>query len=397
MRVLHIEVGGTYGGSVKALALFLEHSDPKRFEHDVIFYYPTSGTENFASVARRSTNLGQKIGWLGPGSARMHPSASGIVRGVWGVTRKSATLRQYVDVLRALPLVPKLYRLINARKYDVIHVNNTFTYQPASIIASVVAGRPVVGHVRAPVFDSGAIARALGARCAAIVTVNRNLADQLSAAGIPGPIHTVWDSIERPCVPNCADIDKARGLISSPCEVLVGSVGRLAPNKGFDTFIEAARLVVERDRDVHFVISGEGPERSRLENMIVRLGLAERFSLLGFYPDACALMAAMDVFVCSSLWEGGPLALLEAMSLGTAVVTTAVGLAPEIVAQQRNGIIVPPAQPAAMADAIATMIARGHRGRREMGAAGRQTALRFTDLTARSAELDSILTNAVNA
>ena len=391
MRVLHVEVGGTYGGSVKALQLYLDHSNKTVLEHDVLFYYPTGRLEAFS-------RSGLKARVLVPNPRAVHrqtPATTagrprpGIARRLGRAVTANSRARELIDFVRVLPLVPRLRDLMAAGGYDVVHVNNTFTYQPASAVAAAMARRPVVAHVRAPVFHPGPIARAIGRRCAAMVTVNRFLADELSAAGFKCRISNVWDSVEAPATPAQSEIEKAREFAEGRGKILVGSVGRLQHNKGFDTFIRAARIVADREKTARFVISGEGPMHAQLEGLLAQAGLTEKFRLAGFYPDAYALMCAMDVFVCSSLWEGGPLALLEAMALGTAVVSTAMGLAPEII-DGRNGLLVPPANAEAMADAICSTIACGAEGRRRIAAAARQTVLPFTDLKARAAELDAV-------
>jgi glycosyltransferase involved in cell wall biosynthesis len=396
MRVLHVEVGGTYGGSVKALQLYLDHSNKTVLEHDVLFYYPTGRLEAFS-------RSGLKARVLVPSprapSARAVPATAarpGAIRRLTRAVTASARARELIDFVRVLPLVPRLRDLMAAGGYDVVHVNNTFTYQPASVVAAAMARRPVVAHVRAPVFHPGPIARAIGRRCAAMVTVNRFLADELSTAGFKCRISNVWDSVEAPATPAQSEIEKAREFAEGRGKILVGSVGRLQHNKGFETFIRAARIVADREKTARFVISGEGPMHAQLEGLLAQAGLTEKFRLAGFYPDAYALMCAMDVFVCSSLWEGGPLALLEAMGLGTAVVSTAMGLAPEIIADGRNGFLVPPANAEAMADAICSTIACGAEGRRRIAAAARHTVLPFTDLKARAAELDAVFAGAID-
>ena len=104
------------------------------------------------------------------------------------------------------------------------------------------------------------------------------------------------------------------------------------------------------------MLAGEGDERSRLEQMARTLGLAERVRFLGYRPDIPELLAVCDLFVLPSLYEGLPLAVLEAMAASRPVVATAVGGTDEVVTDGESGLLVPPAEPAALTAAIRTIL-----------------------------------------
>jgi glycosyltransferase involved in cell wall biosynthesis len=150
--------------------------------------------------------------------------------------------------------------------------------------------------------------------------------------------------------------------------ILVGMLGRLAePRKGAEFFVDMARMLhAERD-DCRFVVVGEGPRRSAL---LERAGGAVTF--LGRHPDAASCYAAMDVVVVPSLWEGGPITVLEAMAMGRVVVTTDVGMVREVITDGVNGRIVPPGDAEALAMAVRALA--DDRGSADgMAALGRQT------------------------
>lgn len=102
---------------------------------------------------------------------------------------------------------------------------------------------------------------------------------------------------------------------------------------------------------VRVLIAGDGPLRGQLEALAARLGISRQVLFVGARDDIYDLIAAMDIFVLPSLSEGVPMALLEAMALGTPVVATAVGGVPEIVTNRANGLLVPPRDECALADA----------------------------------------------
>ena len=136
-----------------------------------------------------------------------------------------------------------------------------------------------------------------------------------------------------------------------PQSVLIGTVGRLLPVKAHDDFLRAARLILERQPDARFIIVGDGPLQCDLRRLAEQLGIEAQVAFLGSRTDVYDFIAAMDVFVLPSLSEGMPMALLEAMTLGTPVVATSVGGVPEIVAHRASGLLVPARDPQALANA----------------------------------------------
>lgn len=138
----------------------------------------------------------------------------------------------------------------------------------------------------------------------------------------------------------------------------VGVVGRLVEIKGQDVFIEAAAKLAHRYPDASFLLVGDGPARGDYERLTRLLGLAERVQFLGWRRDIPRLLAKLDVVVLSTAFdfEGTPLAVIEALAAGRPVVATAVGGVPEVVRNGETGFLVPPRDPGALADAIATAL-----------------------------------------
>ena len=140
---------------------------------------------------------------------------------------------------------------------------------------------------------------------------------------------------------------------------IILSVRRLVYKNGLGTLIESVPPVAQKHPDILFVVAGKGPSRKLIENRIKELKTQNNIKLAGFVPDnqLSTIYAAADQFVLpSASGEGLPLVLLEAMSTGLPVIATAVGGTPEIVTQNKNGVLIPPKNPTAMADAILTLL-----------------------------------------
>ncbi len=152
-------------------------------------------------------------------------------------------------------------------------------------------------------------------------------------------------------------------------QVVVGA-GRFSPEKGFGVLVEAADAIIRANSSAGVVLFGEGPLRGELERRVAELGLSRRVVLPGFRTDLDSLIGAADVVVLPSYTEGLPNVALEASAAGVPVVATAVGGTPEAIADHVNGFLVPPGQPAAIANRVGELL-RDPPLRAVFGAAGR--------------------------
>lgn len=154
--------------------------------------------------------------------------------------------------------------------------------------------------------------------------------------------------------------------------IVVGSVARLAPVKDHAAMLHA---IATLDDTVHLVLIGDGPSRSALEILAAELGVAHRVRFLGTIVSTVNLHQFFDVTVLSSRSEGFPNSIIEALAVGCPVVATDVGGVPDIVMNNRTGMLVPPNDPAALALAINRLI-RDPELRRRLGSQGREQVFR---------------------
>ncbi len=147
-----------------------------------------------------------------------------------------------------------------------------------------------------------------------------------------------------------------RELGFGPEHIVVGTLSSMKPQKAPLDFVRAAAAAHARDERLRFVFAGDGVLRDQVERLIDELDLGPVIRLCGWRRDVPELLAAMDVFVLTSLFEGLPRAVLQAMAAGVPVVATSVDGTPEVVAHRETGLLVPPSSPDAVAEGILTLV-----------------------------------------
>jgi glycosyltransferase involved in cell wall biosynthesis len=199
----------------------------------------------------------------------------------------------------------------------------------------------------------------------------------LQRARIPGHKVRVITNGIAPLAEPQADLRVELGIPSQA--PVVGTLSVLRREKALDVLVEASALLRQHLPDLRVLIAGAGTEEARLRALIQKHGLEEIVLLLGFRPDVPDVLAAIDVAVFSSDREGSPLAVLEAMGAGKAIVATNVGGVPALVQHEEHALIVPPRDAAALADATARAL-RDQTLRERLGRNARARQRREFDL-----------------
>lgn len=134
--------------------------------------------------------------------------------------------------------------------------------------------------------------------------------------------------------------------------ILIGSIGNLYKNKGYEYLISAIDKLLVTGYSLLVTIIGSGPEQNNLQLRINNYELENKIILTGAIPNAAQLLPAFDIYVCSSIKEGLPYSILEAMQAGLPIVATSVGAIPEVIKNSRTGMLVQPKNAAALADKL---------------------------------------------
>ena len=173
------------------------------------------------------------------------------------------------------------------------------------------------------------------------------------------------------------DIDKLKKEFNiNPCEKIVGCIGNINPAKGYEYFIESANYVRKKSNDVKFIIVGAELETQKqyyqkLQTLVSSLGMEQDIIFTGKRDDISQVLSMFDVFVLPSVAEGTPIVILEAMAMEKPIVATDVGAVSEQMVDGDTGIIVPPKNHKAIAEAVIYLLEHPEE-RIEMGGRGRE-------------------------
>jgi glycosyltransferase involved in cell wall biosynthesis len=263
---------------------------------------------------------------------------------------------------------------------EVVHVHS----QEAGLYARIMAR---LGGARAIVYTPQTIdirrgrwhwlyalaERALASITDRIVSVNEADSKRLRQWGLAAHmVITIPNGIDLREFSRRIDVAQVRrSLRASPRNPLVLQVGRLSAQKNPIGFVEGAARVIRMFPDARFALVGDGPLRDRVAQRVHGLGLEGKVHLAGWRAGASELMAAADLVTLTSLWEGAPYSLLEAMAWSKPVVATAVNGCPEIVANGVTGVLVPARDSVAWGEAAAELLRNPARAE-AMGLNGRQ-------------------------
>lgn len=287
----------------------------------------------------------------------------------------------------------KLCGFLRRGKFDILQTW-IFAANSYGRAAARLAGIPVVVTAEMAVdLWKGKGALALDRRLARwtdkVVGNSHAVVDFYRGAGIPeAKLEMIYSGISEPgAVADPAETRKALGV--APGTPVVLYAGRLAPQKGLINLVNALDVLLHVRPDLVAWIAGDGPQRLELEDLVRRYRIEHAVRFLGHREDVPALMAACDVFVLPSLYEGLPNVVLEAQQAGKPVVATVAPGTTEAIRDEETGLLVPLNDQVALARAIRRVIDDRELGRRlgEMGKAAVASDFRVADMIDRFASL----------
>ena len=191
-----------------------------------------------------------------------------------------------------------------------------------------------------------------------VICVSTDLYEATRSFGIPeSQLSLIDNAVDTEQFRRTQSVGEAKSRLNWPTErKLVLAAGRLSPEKGFDVLIQAVTTVVREGVDVGLMIAGDGPELASLERLTKSLGIEDRCKLLGFQSQLIPWYEACDIFALSSLREGLPNVLLEAMAVGAPVLSTKVAGIPRLLIHEDNGLLVEPGRVEDIAESIKRML-----------------------------------------
>jgi glycosyltransferase involved in cell wall biosynthesis len=293
----------------------------------------------------------------------------------------------------------RLTALVRGGDYDIVHSHLFRADIYGSLAARGVSRRPRIVSTRHN--DDrfflnpfvGLVHYAVSAQQDMIIAISDHVARFTIARGVrdPARVRRVYHGLDPPASSTLdregVRIRAALGVATS--DFLVGNVGRLAPQKGQRHLIGAMPLLLERVGNAHLAIVGGGDLEPYLRDLAREVGVSERVHVLGPRRDVPAFMHAIDVFAMPSIWEGFGIVLLEAMAAARPIVASRVATIPEVVEDGDTGVLVPPGDAPALAEALAWLAAEPEQARR-LGMAGEERLRRRFSLQKMVADTEAL-------
>jgi glycosyltransferase involved in cell wall biosynthesis len=274
-----------------------------------------------------------------------------------GIPVHSLTRRSRFELWAWLPL----FRFLRDERVDVLHAHKFGSNVWGALLGKLAGVPVVVAHEHTWSYRGQPLRRFLDRHVVArwssvFIAVSREDRRRMSEIEGIDPSRTRFIPNGMPPLPAPSGLDVRADLGIPDGAPVVGSIGVLRPQKGLDVLIEAAGIVIGEIPAARFVIVGEGPEEAALRRRVEALGLGDHVLLPGFRADVADTLAAFDIAVSSSHFEGSPLAILEYMAAGKPIVATGVGGVPDLIEHGKHGIIVRPGDAQALAAAVLRLL-----------------------------------------
>jgi glycosyltransferase involved in cell wall biosynthesis len=280
-------------------------------------------------------------------------------------TRTVPSLVNHIDPIENVKAIAAIRRIMVQGEYDIVHTHSSVA-GVVGRLAALTAGVPVIiHHVHGWGLHEG-MSRWTRMLYLYLERLSARFTDRMIVVSRPdiqkGLAYRIGREDKFSLIYNGIALDKFRRPVDDrqmrtelgldPDCKLVGMIGRLDEQKNPLDLIRAAAIVVKSYPGVQFLIAGDGSLRAACQGLIEELDLGEKFFLLGYRSDVARILPILTMTAMSSLWEGLPIAFLEAMTAGKPIVANDVDGARDVVIDGETGFLVPPHQPSQMAERI---------------------------------------------
>jgi glycosyltransferase involved in cell wall biosynthesis len=294
-----------------------------------------------------------------------------------GITVHDVPMKGEADLLA----VRRIARVVREGKHDIVHMHSAHAHMLGAMACAFNLRPKCIVHRRVdfPINRGplGVAALKYHFRINAYVAVCEAIKQVLVAGGVnPKKIFVVHSGAAPPKIADHRDVRREMGIL--PDEKVVGTIGALVDHKGQRYLIEAAPLVLKKCPKTVFVIVGEGELEGELRRLAARLHMEKKIIFPGFQEYAGNYLRVFDVFAAPSHMDGLNNSVVEAMIMKRPVVGTRAGGIPEIVEHEKSGLLVPPKDPTALADAIIGLLRNPEKADRLAFAGCRRAKAHFT-------------------
>jgi glycosyltransferase involved in cell wall biosynthesis len=389
-KVLYVEMAHDMGGSLVSLYQLVRGLDRQRYDPVLLFYWDNPYLERFRELDAKV------IVWSGPRQdqdppvpvplpAALDRSRRAVENAAWlqKLYHRAGTYARFT--FQTMPLAWRIQRIIRKHGIDLVHANDLIGCNREVIIAARLSGKPCVCHIRA--FEHyTALDRMLIPFVDQFVFISNAIAqDSIAQGADPTKGAIVYNALELDefqAVP--ADDGYRSELGLGPDDLVVGIVGRIVPWKGHVVFLRAMAQVAHMVPNLKCLIIGDAAAndqayKEELVALTQELGIQGKVLFLGWRSDVSRLLSTLDVLVHASLQpEPFGRVLIEGMAAAKPVVAANAGACPEIIEHGVSGMLFPPGDHQALAQAVSTLLHNPDQ-RRSMGIVARhQVESRFT-------------------
>jgi glycosyltransferase involved in cell wall biosynthesis len=297
-------------------------------------------------------------------------------------------MRRTGGLTRSIVAYRQLRRLLAESQFDIVHTHTSV----AGVIGRVAAKRAGVSTVIHMIHAYAGHEQVPPLKRRLYLTIERWLdrytdhyvagSDYIRAYGIdngimrPDKITRIYYALRQDHISIAGDPVNYRARLGIPNSgPVAGAIARFELQKGLVYFIRAMPMVLQQVPDAHFIISGDGPLRETLYTEAEQQGVSSRVHFTGWESEVGRVLSVLNIMVTPSLWEAFGIVNLEAMACGVPIVASRINGIPEVVRDRETGLLVPPADPAKLAQAIIDLM-RDQERAHKMGKCGREWVAR---------------------